>query len=58
MVLGVLRGEFHKLSYDLAPLVTKRPNSSMFTGGFWCLFTAKKKENGRWKYFEFAVLPL
>lgn len=42
MERGVLRDQFHELLYDLVPLVTKRLDSSMFTGGFFCLFTAKK----------------
>ena len=45
---GVLRDQFHELLYDLVPLVTKRLDSSMLTGGFLRLFTAKqlKMEDG------------
>lgn len=48
MERSVLRDQFHGLLYDLVPLVTKRLDSSMFTGGFLCLFTAKqlKMEGG------------
>lgn len=38
----VCRDQPHKLLYGLAPLVTKGLSSSMFTGGFLCLFTAKQ----------------
>lgn len=39
---GVLRDQLHELLYDLIPLVTKGLSSSVFTGGFLCLFTAKQ----------------
>lgn len=42
----VLRDQLHKLLFDLVPLVTKRLSSSMFTGGFLCLFTAKQLKIG------------
>lgn len=34
--------QLHKLLYDLVILATKGLSSSMFTGGFLCLFTAKQ----------------
>lgn len=39
---SVLRDQFHELLYDLVPLVTKRLDSSMFTGSFLRLFRAKQ----------------
>lgn len=39
---SVLRDHLHEPLHDLVPLVTKGLSSSMFTGDFLCLFTAKQ----------------